>query len=117
MEKTPLELKTLLSKDGETLGRILRIAERRGYDNQKEFFYIIQYRKNRPKKHTLELPLKTYQPYEITDESVSIGIAKDEFVILIKQYETDRTLKAKAAKFAKVKKTDEAMARTLTGRW
>lgn len=117
MDTSILVSKILLSKEGEELGRIQRIDERLVYDTQKEFFYFIQYRKNRQNKQTLELPLKSYQPIEITDESVSIGIDKNEFKLLIKKHETSQKLKAKGAKFAKVKKTDEAMARTLTGRW
>lgn len=117
MEKSNLKLKVLLSKDGEELGKILRVDERSGYGDQKEFYYVILYRETRLKKLTFELPMKSYHPYNVTNESVSIGIDKDEFELLIKQYKTDRKLKAKGAKFAKVKKTDEAMARTLTGRW
>jgi len=112
-----LKLKVLLSKDGEKLGKILQVDERSGYDDQIEFLYVIQYQVNRFRKRIFELPMKSYPPENVTAESVSIGISEEDFELLIKQHETGQKLKAKAAKFAKVKKNDEAMARTLTGRW
>ena len=117
MEKAQIQMKTLLSKDGEELGKILRVDERSGYDGEIEYLYVIKYRVNRLIKRILELPMKSYPPIEVTAESVSIGIHEDDFELLIKQYEANLKLKIKAAKFGKVKKTDEAMARTYRANW
>lgn len=117
MELSVFESKIVSSKEGKKLGRILRIEERIGYTNKKEIFYLIQYRKNRRLKQTIQIPFKLYKPLKITDENVSIDICKNEFEILIKKLEAEQKMKVKESKFGKVSDEDAAIARTLTGRW
>jgi len=117
MDTSILVSKIALSKEGEKIGRIIRIDERIGLNNKKEVFYIIRYWKNRRLKHTIQLSFKLYKTLKITDENVSINIGKKEFEILIRKLEAEQKMKVKTSKFGKVTEDAEAAARTLTGRW
>jgi len=116
MENTQIKMKTLLGKDGEKLGKILRVDERSGYDDQIEYFYVIQYQATKWKKSIFELPMKSYPPKNVTADSVTLGLSEKAFEHLIKQYETERKIKAKNAKLQKASSTDKALAISFSGR-
>ncbi|MHA1245386.1 MAG: hypothetical protein ACTSP7_12550 [Candidatus Heimdallarchaeota archaeon] len=118
MNYSELVSKTVVDKAGKKLGKIIRIDGLTEIDKKQETSYaIIQIRRLLRQDCHFPLPLISQDQITVQDENVILNITKTAFSEMIIKYETERKVRAKTAKLAKVSEKDAATATALWGRW
>ena len=118
MKYSELENKLVVDKNGEKIGRILRIDMLSTIgDDEADYFAIIQIHHLIRRSHHFPMPLNTLVLTRVQENTLRLEMTKKEFSNMVKQYEAERKLKAKSAKLGEVSAEDKAVAISLWARW
>lgn len=118
MKFSELENKLVVDKNGEKIGKIVRIDMLSSIgDDNADYFAIIQIHHLIRKSHHFPMPLNTLVLTRVQENTLRLEMTKKEFSKLVKQYEAERKMKAKVAKMAEVSAEDKAIAIALWARF
>ncbi len=116
MKFSELENKQIISRDGKKLGKIVRIDMQSSIgDDDADYFAIIQIH-HFIKRQFFPMPINSLVLTRVQEDVLQLDMTKKNFFELVKQYETERKMKAKAGKMADVSDKDKAVASTLWSR-
>ena len=111
MKYSELENKLVVDKNGEKIGKIIRIDMLSSIgDDEGDYFAIIQIHHLIRRNHHFPIPLNTLVLSRIQENTLRLEMTKKEFSKMVKQYDTKRKLKAKNADLAEASDTNKAIA-------
>jgi hypothetical protein len=102
MKLTDLKNKQVISKDGKKLGKIIRIDSQSTIgDDDADYFAIIQIH---PfiRRRFFPMSVNSLVLTRVEENVLQLDMTKKDFFKLVKQYETERKIKAKEAKMAEI---------------
>jgi hypothetical protein len=118
MKYSELEEKMVMDKNGKKIGKIVRIDTLSSFGEEEvKFFAIIQIHHFFRKNHFFPMPLNSLVLSRVQEDILRLDITKEEFTRLVKQYDTDRKIKAKTADLAKPSDQEKALALSAWTRW
>ena len=111
MKYSELEDKLVVDKNGEKIGKIVRIDMLSSIgDDDANYFAIIQIHHLIRRSHHFPMPLNTLVLSRVQENTLRLEMTKKEFSKMVKQYGTERKLKAKNADLAEASNHDKAIA-------
>ena len=118
MKYSELENMLVIDKNGEKIGKIVRIDMLSSIsDEEASYFAIIQIHHLIRRNHNFPMPLNTLVLTRVQEKILRLDMTKKEFSDLVKRYEAERKIKAKSAKMAEASVENKALAITLWGRY
>ena len=118
MSHFKLESKIVVDRFNKKLGTIVRVDDVMAIDNEENTpFAIIKVHRLFNRESFFPMPLLETTEYQVLDDKIYLTITKKEFFRILKLYEKDRELKAKATKLAEIRDVDVALAKSFWGRY
>lgn len=118
MKFSELENKLVVDKNGEKIGKIIRIDMQSSIgDDEADYFAIIQIHHLIRRNHHFPMPINTLVLSRVQENTLRLEMTKKEFTKLVKHYDAERKIKAKSAKMAEPSDQDKAIALTAWSRF
>ena len=118
MKYSELENMLIIDKNGEKIGKIIRIDMLSLIgDDEGDYFAIIQIHHLIRRNHHFPIPLNTLVLTRVQENTLRLDMIKKEFSKIVKQYDTERKLKAKNADLAKASDINKAIALSAWARY